>query len=87
MSKEMVEACSRFFGLCTILGFILLYSWFAIYALPGNTLCRLSLSLFEVTQHECAIINYSGMALVKALILLFFFFPWVVLRLELRKRK
>lgn len=83
--KEQLKNLHWLFGCCTIFGFILLYTWFAAFALPGNLVCSLSFRLFEITQHECAVINYAGIALLKLIVLVFFLFPWLALRILLRK--
>jgi hypothetical protein len=40
--------------------------------------------MFGLSQHELNIIHYSGMALVKLCVILFFFIPWLSIRMVLR---
>jgi len=42
--------------------------------------------LFGLTPHEVDVIQYCGIAAVKCVVLLFFLFPYVAIRLVLRKR-
>lgn len=87
MTSYQLICMRRFFGTCTIFGFILLYIWFAAYALPGNLICDLSSRFFALNEHECSIMNYGGIILMKVLIIVFFFFPWLALRLFPRNHK
>lgn len=87
MTRDTLETWSRFFGCCTILGFVLIYTWFAILMLPGNMVCSMSARFFDVTQHECLLINYSGIAFLKITVLVLFFFPWLAIRFEIWRRK
>ena len=42
--------------------------------------------LMDLTKHDLDVIHYCCMAFVKLCVFLFFFFPWVAIRLVLRKR-
>ena len=42
--------------------------------------------MFGLSLNELSLIHYSGMAFVKLSVILFFLFPWLAIRLVLRKR-
>jgi hypothetical protein len=42
--------------------------------------------MFELMKHELGVIFYCGIALTKILVLIFFFIPWVALRLAMQVR-
>jgi hypothetical protein len=41
---------------------------------------------FGLTPHEIDVIHYCGMAFVKMCVLVFFLFPYIAIRLVLRKQ-
>lgn len=42
--------------------------------------------MFRLTEHELDLIHYCGMAFVKLCVFLFFLFPYIAIRMVLRKR-
>ena len=50
-----------------------------IYSLHGG--------MFDLSPHDLCVIHYCGMAFVKLCVFLFFLFPWIAIRLVLRKGK
>jgi hypothetical protein len=82
--SEWLDAISKVLLRCTILGFVLILLWFGVYYFaPG----MLRGDFFGLTTHEVNLIQYCGIGLLKVLVLLFFFFPWVSIRLVLRRRR
>jgi len=43
--------------------------------------------MFDLSRHELQLIHYCGMGLVKLAVGVFFFFPWVAIRLVLSKAR
>ena len=43
--------------------------------------------MFGLSKHELDMIHYSGMGLVKLFVFVFFLFPWLSIKLVLRKDK
>jgi hypothetical protein len=72
---------------CWIFGFVLLLLWFGMYMLAGDVIYRLHGPMFGLSKHDLDVIHYCGMAFVKLIVILFFFFPWLAIRLVLRKAK
>jgi hypothetical protein len=84
--NELLDALARVLLRCFVLGYALLLLWAAVYLAAGNVLYALANRLFCLTAHELDVVQYCGIALVKCLVLLFFLFPYVAIRLVLRKR-
>jgi len=82
-----LDAASRVLLRCFVLGYLLLLLWVGVYLLAGNFLYRVNASLFGITPHEMDLLNFYGIAFVKCCVLLFFLFPYVAIRLVLRKSK
>ena len=72
---------------CWVFGFMLLGIWFGVFALAGDIVHRLHGALFGLSKHELNLIFYSAMGLLKLLVLVFFFFPWLAIRLVLKSEK
>jgi hypothetical protein len=85
--NQILETLSRILWRCAVLGYVLLLVWYLASIAPGDLICRMQGSSFGLTPHECALVNYCGVGLTKIAVLLFFFFPWVAIRLVIRKRK
>jgi hypothetical protein len=81
----LLDAIAKVLLRCFILGYLLLLIWVAVYLLAGEPMFRLNNSLFGVTQHEMNLLHFYGISFVKCCALLFFLFPYIAIRLVLRK--
>ena len=71
---------------CFFLNFIVLLIWFLFYLLAEDFMYRAHSSLFEMTEHEFAVINYCGIMLVKIFTFTFFLFPYFACKLCMKKQ-
>jgi len=85
-THEFFEILAKVLLRCWIFGFLLLLLWFGIYMLAGGLIYRMHGSMFDLAKHDLDVIHYCGMAFVKLSVILFFFFPWLAIKLVLRKR-
>jgi hypothetical protein len=85
-TTEFLEMLARVLVRCWMFGMLLLLLWFGVYALGSDVLYRLHGDMYGLSKHEMDMIFYSGMVLLKLCVLMFFFFPWLAIRLVLRKR-
>lgn len=85
--NELLAKVADIFLWCFFLSVILLLFWFVFYLVSGYWVYRLHSNWFEISKHEYDLINYSGMALVKINVILFFLFPYLAIKLVLRKKK
>ena len=69
---------------CWIFGFVLLFIWLG--ALLSGAMYKLHGPLMNLSNHDLNVIHYSGMVFAKLVVILFFFFPWLAIKLVLRKR-
>lgn len=79
-----LETLARIWGRCTVISYVVLLIWFGAHI--TGFLCDMYGPMFDLTPHECAVVNYGGIGLMKILVLVFFLFPWCAMRLELRRR-
>jgi len=72
---------------CWIFGLLLLVFWAGVFLLASEAIHNLHGPMFGLSPHDLNLIYYSCMAFVKLVVILFFFFPWLAIRLVLRKTK
>jgi hypothetical protein len=83
--SESLEVVAKILLRCWMCGFLLLLIWFGFFMVVPNVIYGLHGSMFGLSPHELNIIHYSGMAFVKIVVICFFFFPWLAIRLVLRQ--
>jgi hypothetical protein len=83
---DLLDALAKVLVRCFLLGYALLLLWAAVYLAAGSVLYAPANRLFGLTAHEVDLVQYCGIAFVKCLVLLFFLFPYIAIRLVLRKR-
>jgi hypothetical protein len=84
-TRDLFITLSRALLRCWLCGFFLLLIWFGLYMAAGEVIHRLHGGMFGLSNHEMDVIFYCGMGLFKLLLILFFVFPWLALRMVLRK--
>jgi len=88
MSKqtiEWLEVVAKVLLWCWIFGFIILMFWFGAVTLVGDLALGVHGDVFDLTRPQLNIIHYCGILLTKLVVGLFFFVPWVSIRMVLRK--
>src|SRR5262245_60148959 len=83
----LLDALGKVLLRCFVLGYLLLLLWFGAYLLAGDLLYRINGPLFGLSQHEMNLMHLYGIVFVKCCVILFFLFPYVAIRLVLRKAK
>ena len=86
-TDDLLEVIAKILLRCWIFGFILLFFWGGAVMLAGDLVLGVHGDLFDLTRSQLNVIHYCGMGLTKLVVGLFFFIPWVSIRLVLRKRK
>jgi hypothetical protein len=72
---------------CAVFGYLLLLLTVGVFILAGGEIYRLNASMFDLSKHEFDLIIYGCIVLIKLVVLVFFFIPWLAIRLVLRKLK
>ena len=83
---DLLDALSKVLLRCFVLGYALILLWVGVYFAAGAVIYGPANRMFGLTAHEVDLIQYCGIAFVKCLVLLFFLFPYIAIRLVLRKR-
>lgn len=84
-TREFCETASRVLLRCWISGFVLLFIWLGFVLIEGGMISDLHGAMFGISAHELDVIFYCGMGLLKLMVLVCFFIPWLSIRLVLRK--
>ncbi|MGI6414784.1 MAG: DUF6868 family protein [Thermoguttaceae bacterium] len=84
-THEFFEILGKILLRCWIFGFVLLFIWAAAF-LTG-AVHKLHGPLMGLSAHDLNVIHYCGMAFLKLSVILFFFFPWLAIRLVLSKAR
>jgi hypothetical protein len=90
MKKQdaLLDRLAGIFIRCFFLSFGLLLLWFFLYALGGGEWSYTIISHWSaLSRHAYDLLNYCAMAFVKMCAILFFLFPYLSIRLVLRKKK
>jgi hypothetical protein len=66
-----------------VIGLLLL--WFVIYLVAWDLGYSIHSSWFELSQRDFDLMNYYAMAFIKICSIMFFFLPYVSIKLTLRK--
>jgi hypothetical protein len=82
--RDSIGVLAKILLRCWLLGFALLLLWAGVVVFGRETVYRLNSNIFGLTEHELDVVFYAGIVFTKTLVLLFFFFPWLALRLTMR---
>ena len=86
-TDDLLDAVANILFRCWIFGFILLLFWWGIIMLAGDLVFGVHGDLFDLTRAQLTVIHYCGMGLTKIAVGLFFFIPWVSIKMVLKTRK
>ena len=84
--NELFDTLAKILLRCFVLGYALLLLWFVLYVFAGDVMNGAFGKLFGLTPHAANVVHYYGIAFVKCVVLLFFLFPYIAIRLVLRNR-
>jgi len=81
-----LEILSSILIRCFAIGVIFVTLWFIFFLLGRDSGYMIHNNLFQISRHEYDLLNYYGMAFVKGCNFLFFLFPYIAIRMVLRRR-
>ena len=76
-----IAVVRSFFLWCAVINYFALLVWFLLLVFPHQWLYRLWGKWFPLTDEQFDLVNFSGIALYKLVILLFNLAPYVALRI------
>lgn len=85
--KDKLQVVGNIFFICMILGFSTLFLAFFAMIFLGDFIYDIQSMFFKISKEHFQMSMYSIMTGYKSLILLFFTFPWISIKLVLKKLK
>ena len=86
-ARETLETIAKVLLYCWILGFALQILTFGAVLSMGDLMHDLYGSMFGLSSHDSDMIVVAYLALIKLSVAVFFFIPWLAIRIVLRKQK
>ena len=86
-TRNVFETLEKILLRCWIFGAVLLILWFVAVLSMGDIIHKFHGPMFGITRHELDVIFYAIMGLLKLFVSVFFFIPWLSIRLVLNKAK
>jgi hypothetical protein len=84
---EWLEVVAKILLRCWIIGSLLMLFSFVVFVLTGEIIHEIHGKMFGLSPHELDLIMYCGLGFFKLFVLIFYLFPWLAIRLVLRKAK
>ena len=85
-TDQMLEVIGQVLIRCVVMGVVALLFWWAGLAFMGDLVYGLHSKLTPMTRQQFNVVHYAGMLTTKAAVSLLFFFPYIAIRLVIRKR-
>lgn len=82
-----LESLAAILGGSFLISYAVLLLWFLIILFAPDCLYGLNTKWFAISRHEFDVINYSGIAFMKIINLVFFLSPYLAVKLWLRKKR
>ena len=84
--NEMLDVISQVLIKCFIMGICVLLFWWGALVIMGDLAYSIHSWMIPITRPQFDVIQYSGMLVTKAMIFTLLFFPYVAIRLVIKKR-
>ena len=85
-ANEKLDVLSQVLIRCVVMGVAVLLIWWAGLAFMGDLVYEMHSKLVPISRQQFDVIHYAGMLTTKAVVSLLFLFPYVAIRLVLKKR-
>ena len=86
-ANEMLEVIGQVLIRCVVMGVLVLFFWWGALALVGDLAYSVHTKFAPLSRQQFDVIHYAGMLMTKAMISVLFLFPFIAIRLVIRKRK
>jgi hypothetical protein len=85
---EILQVTGQVLIRCLIIGIFVLFIWWGALALAGDLAYKIHNSaVVSISREQFDVIHYTGMLMTKATISILFLFPYIGIRLVIRKRE
>ena len=84
---EVLAVVAQVLIRCTVMGVIVLLIWWGALELFGDLAYSVHSRIAPMSRQQFDLIHYVGILMTKAVVSLLFFFPFIAIRLVIKKRK
>ena len=85
-TNEILEVVSQVLSRCVVMGVVVLLFWWGGLAIMGDLVYGVHSKLTPMSRQQFNVIHYAGMLTTKTAVSLLFLFPYIAIRLVIKKR-
>ena len=85
-TNEILEVIGQVLIRCFVMGVLVLLFWFGALTLAGDLAYSVHANFVPITQQQFYVIHYAGGLMTKAAVFFLLLFPYIAIRLVIRKR-
>lgn len=82
---QTLDVVSQVLIRCVVMGVVVLFIWWGALVLAGDLVYSVHSTLVPITRPHFDVIHYAAMLTTKAAVSLLFFFPYIAIRLVLKR--
>lgn len=86
-ANEMLEVMGQVLIRCFVMGLLVLFFWLGALTLAGDLAYSIHAKIVPISREQFYLINYAGGLMTKATVFVLFLFPYIAIRLVLKKRR
>ena len=86
-ANEMLGVIGQILIRCFVMGVLVLLFWLGALALGGDLAYSVHAKIVPISREQFYVIHYAGGLMTKATVFFLFLFPYIAIRLVIRKRK
>ena len=86
-TDEALEVVSQVLLRCVAIGVAVLFVWWGALAAMGALAYSIHARFMPITREQFNVIHYAGILMTKAAVSVLFLFPYIAIRLVIRKRE
>ena len=87
VTRELFDTLAKVLLRCWLIGIVLMLLTLGGVLLMGDAVHDMHRAMFGLSNHESDMISLGYLALIKLCVSVFFFVPWLAIRLVLRTTK
>lgn len=84
--NELLETSAQILIRCFLMGFAVLWFWFLSMIFAADLVYQIQTAWFNISLEQFHLVSYTGMLAVKMVSFFFFLFPYIAIRLVLKKQ-
>lgn len=86
-ANEILEVTGQVLIRCFFMGLFVLFFWLGALTLAGDLAYSIHAKIVPISREQFYLINYTGGLMTKATVFILFLFPYIAIRLVLKKRR